>query len=391
MKRLIFSEEHEQFRTAVSRFIQAEIGPHAARWRAQGYVDRDAFRRLGAQGYLLLTVPEAYGGGGIDDLRYEQILHEENIRHGDIGLYANLHSMIVAPYIAELGTEEQRLRLLPPAARGEAILAIAMSEPAAGSDLAGLRTRAEDRGDHWLLNGSKTYISNGMQADTIVVAARSAPDERYGIGLFIVETGMQGFTRGRRFDKMGLDSQDTAELFFDNVRVPKANQLGEPTKGFAYMANFLAGERMQVAIGSIAHAQVAFDVTLEFVKARSAFGQSIGAFQNTRFRLAELRAQLDALQTFVDQCVLLLSARTLDAATAAEAKLVASELEGRVLDECVQLHGGAGYMEDVRISHMYRDARVTRIYAGTSEIMKELIARDIGLADRGPRPPSKTP
>jgi alkylation response protein AidB-like acyl-CoA dehydrogenase len=287
--------------------------------------------------------------------------------------------MIVAPYIAKLGSDEQRGRWLPAAARGEKILAIAMTEPMAGSDLAGLRTRAEDRGDHWLLNGSKTYISNGIQADLVIVAARTAPEQRYGIGLFVLETGMEGFARGRRLPKMGLDSQDTAELFFENVRVPKANLLGEPAKGFAYMASLLATERLQVAIGSIAHAQLAFDLTAEYVQSRRAFGQSIGAFQNTKFKLADLRTQLDVVQCFVDQCVLLANAAGLDAATAAEAKLAATELEGRVLDECVQLHGGAGYMEEVRISRMYRDARVSRIYAGTSEIMKEIIARGLGL------------
>lgn len=385
MKRMIFEAEHDAFREAVRKFMQVEIGPHAERWRAQGHVDREAYRKLGAQGYLLIAVPEIYGGAGIEDCRYEQILHEENVRFGDIGLYANLHSMIVAPYIAGLGTDEQRRRWLPAAARGEKILAIAMTEPTAGSDLAGLRTRAEDRGDHWLLNGSKTYISNGIQADVVIVAARSALEQRYGIGLFVVETGMEGFARGRRLRKMGLDSQDTAELFFENVRVPKANVLGEPTKGFAYMASMLATERLQVAIGSIAHAQVAFDLTLEYVQSRRAFGQSIGAFQNTKFKLADLRTQLDAVQCFVDQCVLLANAAGLDAATAAEAKLAATELEGRVLDECVQLHGGAGYMEEVRISRMYRDARVSRIYAGTSEIMKEIIARGLGLDERPQR------
>jgi alkylation response protein AidB-like acyl-CoA dehydrogenase len=382
MKRMIFDEEHEIFRVAARRFFQSEIGPHSERWRAQGYVDREAYLRLGAQGYLLVAVPEQYGGAGIADCRYEQILHEENVRYGDIGLYANLHSMIVAPYIAKLGTDEQCRRFLPPAARGEKILAIAMTEPAAGSDLAGIKTRAEDQGDYWLLNGSKTYISNGAQADLVVVAARSAAHSRHSIGLFVVERGMAGFERGRRLEKMGLDSQDTSELFFENVRLPKANQLGDATKGFAYMAAFLATERLQVAIGSIAHAQAAFDVTLDFVKSRRAFGQTIGSFQNSRFKLAELRTQLDGIQSFVDQCVMLANAGELDAATAAEAKLAATELEGRVLDECVQLHGGAGYMEEVRISRMYRDARATRIYAGASEIMKEIIARGLGLDDR---------
>lgn len=382
MQRTIFEAEHELFRESARRFFMREIGPQSERWREQGYVDREAFHKAGAQGYLLMWAPEELGGLGITDHRYEQIVYEENVRHGDIGFCANLHSMIVAPYIAKLGNAEQKARLLPPAARGEKILAIAMTEPAAGSDLAGMKARAEDRGDHWLLNGSKTYISNGMQADVVVVAARTVADSRNALGLFLVEAGMEGFERGRRLKKMGWHSQDTAELFFHDVRVPKANVLGEPTRGLQYLAQFLATERLQVAIASVASAQTAFDLTLDYVKQRRAFGKPIGAFQNTRFKLAELRTQIDLVQCFVDQCVLLANAGTLGAATASEAKLAATELEGRVLDECVQLHGGAGYMEEYRVCRMYQDARVTRIFAGTSEIMKEIIGRSLGLDER---------
>jgi len=382
MQRTIFEAEHELFRESARRFFMREIGPHSERWREQGYVDREAFLKAGAQGYLLMWAPEELGGLGIADHRYEQIVYEENVRHGDIGFCANLHSMIVAPYIAKLGNAEQKARLLPPAARGDSILAIAMTEPGAGSDLAGMKTRAEDCGDHWLLNGSKTYISNGMQADVVVVAARTVADSRNALGLFLVETGMEGFARGRRLKKMGWHSQDTAELFFDNVRVPKDNALGEPTRGLQYLAQFLATERLQVAIASVASAQTAFDLTLDYVKQRRAFGKPIGAFQNTRFKLAELRTQIDLVQCFVDQCVLLANVGTLGAATASEAKLAATELEGRVLDECVQLHGGAGYMEEYRVCRMYQDARVTRIFAGTSEIMKEIIGRSLGLDER---------
>jgi len=382
MPRVIFEEEHETFRDSVRRYFKTEIEPCVPAWRAQGYVDPDAFRKLGAQGYLLMWAPERYGGAGIEDLRYEQIVLEENVRHGDIGFYSNLHSMIVAPYIAKLGSEEQKQRYLPPAIRGELILAIAMTEPHAGSDLAGMKARAEDRGDHWLLNGSKTYISNGMQAGAVIVAARTVPDSRTGIGLFLVDADLPGFQRGRKLDKLGLDAQDTAELFFDNVKVPKGNVLGDPTQGFRYMAASLATERLMVAISSIAHAQTAFDLTLEFVKTRRAFGRPIGAMQNTRFTLADLRTRIDAAQTFVDQCVLLANGGKLSAEVASEAKLLATELENVAIDACLQLHGGAGYMEEYRIARMFRDARVTRIFAGSSEIMKEIIGRGLGLDDR---------
>ncbi len=382
MPRTTFEPEHELFRDSVRKFFQTEISPHTERWREQGYVDREAFRKMGAQGYLLMWAPEEYGGAGIDDYRYEQIVQEENIRFGDVGFYANLHSMIVAPYIGKLGDDEQKARWLPRAISGEAILAIAMTEPAAGSDLAGLKTRAEDCGDHWLLNGSKTYISNGLQADLAVVAARTQADSRYAIGLFVVEAGMEGFTRGKKLKKMGQHAQDTAELFFDNVKVPKSNLLGQPTKGFTYMAQLLAVERLQVGVGSTTAAQTAFDLTLDFVKQRKAFGKPIGALQNTRFKMAEMRAQIDAVQCFVDQCVMLANRNQLTAEVASQAKLLASELEGRVLDECVQLHGGAGYMEEYRVCRMYQDARVTRIFAGTNEIMKEIISRGMGLDDR---------
>jgi acyl-CoA dehydrogenase len=382
MPRVIFEPEHETFRDSVRRYFRTEVEPRVPAWRAQGYVDPEAFRQLGAQGYLLMWAPECYGGAAIEDVRYEQIVLEENVRYGDIGFYSNLHSMIVAPYIAKLGTEEQKQRYLPPAIRGELILAIAMTEPHAGSDLAGMKARAEDRGDHWLLNGSKTYISNGMQAGAVIVAARTVPASRTGIGLFVVDADLPGFQRSRRLEKLGLDAQDTAELFFDNVKVPKSQVLGDPAQGFRYMAGFLPTERLMVAISSIAHAQTAFDLTLEFVKTRRAFGRPIGALQNTRFTLADLRTRIDAAQTFVDQCVLLANAGRLSAEVASEAKLLATELENEVIDACLQLHGGAGYMEEYRIARMFRDARVTRIFAGSSEIMKEIVGRGLGLDER---------
>lgn len=382
MRRLIFEPEHETFRDSVRRYFQKEVTPHTERWRTQGHVDREAFQRLGEQGWLLMWADPEYGGAGIDDFRYDQIVMEENMRHGDAGFYVQLHSNLVGPYIGQLGTDEQKARWLPGAVSGERILAVAMTEPGAGSDLAGMRSAVEDRGDHWLLNGSKTYISNGQLADTVVVAARSVPDQRYGIGLFVVEAGMDGFRRGRRLHKMGMAAQDTSELFFDNVRVPKANTLGDPTRGFAYLSQFLAKERLVSAIDAVALAQTAFDITHEFVLQRRAFGRPIGAFQHIRFTLAGLRAQIDAVQTFVDQCVLQANAGQLTAELAAEAKLVATELAGQVTDACVQLHGGAGYMDEYRISRLYTDARVMRIFAGTSEIMKEIIGRGLGLDER---------
>ncbi|WP_176599243.1 acyl-CoA dehydrogenase family protein [Sphingobium sp. 15-1] len=382
MRRLIFESEHEQFRDSVIRFMQNEVGPHADRWREAGIVDREIYRKAGAQGLLCTWADEKYGGAGIDDFRFEQIIIEENMRHGDIGFYINLHSNLVAPYIAKLGNEEQKSRLMPGIISGEAILAVAMTEPSTGSDLAGIKTSAQDRGDHWLLNGAKTYISNGILGDVIVVAARTDPKSRHGLGLFLVERGMEGFERGRKLAKMGLKAQDTAELFFSDVKVPKANVLGEPTQGFAYLARFLAQERLVGAIGFMATAQTAFDLTLDYVKQRKAFGKPIGAFQNSRFVMAQMRAELDALQTYVDQLVLLHNAGQLTAEDASSAKLLCSELEGRVMDACVQLHGGAGYMEEYRISRMYTDARISRIFAGTSEIMKEIIGRSLGLDER---------
>lgn len=382
MRRLIFEPEHEQFRDSVRRFFQKEVAPHGERWRAQGCVDREIYRKAGDAGLLMTWAEERFGGAEVADFRFEQIITEENIIHGEIGFYINLHSNLVAPYIDGLGTEDQRQRFLPGCVSGDTILAIAMTEPGAGSDLAGMRTRAEDKGDHWLLNGSKTYISNGALADVVVVAARTVPDSRHGLGLFLVEAGMDGFERGQRLKKMGLHAQDTSELFFTDVKIPKDNVLGDPAKGFQYLTRFLAKERLIAAIGSIAAAQAAFDITLDYVKERRAFGKPVGAFQYNRFVLAELRAEIDAVQVFVDQCVMLINAGELTGEEAAECKLLATELEGRVVDACVQLHGGAGYMEEYRISRLYTDARVSRIFAGSSEIMKEIIGRSLGLDER---------
>ncbi len=387
MERTIFDMEHDMFRDSVRKFLQREVAPHIDRWHEQGIVDREVFRKAGEQGLCLMWADEAFGGLGLEDFRFEQIIIEEIVHHGDPGFGLSLHSRLVGPYLGALGSPEQQSRFLPGCVSGETILGIAMSEPGTGSDVSGIRTRAEDKGDHYLLNGSKIYISNGINGDLFVVAARTVADQPHGIGLFLVERDMEGFTRGRNLKKMGLKAQDTAELFFDNVKVPKDNVLGDPHKGFYYLMQFLAEERLIVAVGCVAAAEAALQTTIEYVKERKAFGQPIAAFQNTRFKLADMRTRIDVAQTFVDRLVMDHNAGKLSAEVAAEAKVFCSELEGWVTDECLQLHGGAGYMDEYRISRLYTNARVSRIYAGSSEIMREIIARGMGLdprqADRG--------
>jgi acyl-CoA dehydrogenase len=382
MERKIFDMEHEMFRDSVRKFVQQEIAPEMERWHEAGIVDREAFRKAGEHGLCLMWADEAYGGLGLSDFRFEQIIIEELVGHGDPGFGLTLHSRLVGPYLGMLGTPEQKERFLPGCVRGETILGIAMSEPAAGSDVSGIRTRAEDKGDHFLLNGSKTYISNGINGDLFVVAARTVADQPHGLGLFLVERGMEGFDRGRNLKKLGLKSQDTAELFFDNVKIPKENVLGDPTKGFYYLMQFLAEERLIVAAGCVAAAEAALQTTIEYVTGRRAFGRTVADFQNTRFKLADMRTRIDVAQTFVDRLVMDHNAGQLSAEVAAEGKLFCSELEGWVTDECLQLHGGAGYMDEYPISRMYANARVSRIYAGSSEIMREIVARGLGLDPR---------
>lgn len=388
MKRRLFDEEHEMFRDSVRNFLQNEVQPHSDRWQEQGIVDREAFLQAGEQGLLLMWADEEYGGAGVSDFRYEQIFIEENARYGDAGFFASLHSRLVGPYIGELGTAEQKARWLPKCVSGEHVLAVAITEPGAGSDVAGLRTKAEDKGDHYLLNGSKTYISNGILADLIVVVARTDQNSRHGLSLFVIERGMDGFERGDNLKKMGLHSQDTAELFFNNVKVPKENLLGEWNKGFYQLMHFLAEERLLGAVGYLAAANAAFEITMDYITERKAFGQAIADFQNTRFKMADMRMEIDVAQAFIDQCVIEHDEGVLSDDDAAKAKLFTSELEGRVMDACVQLHGGAGYMDEYPICRMYLNARISRIYAGTSEIMREIIARSVGL---DPRKKQKTP
>lgn len=382
MDRHIFDEEHEMFRDSVRSFFINEIQPHADRWAEQEIVDREAFLKAGEQGLLCMWADEKYGGAGVSDFRFEQVMLEENARYGDVGFFAFLHSRLVGPYIGELGTEEQKARWLPKCVSGENILAIAMTEPGAGSDISGIRTKAEDKGDHFLLNGSKTYISNGILADLIIVAAKTEIGGSHGISLLVVERGMEGFERGRNLKKMGMHSQDTAELFFNNVKVPKENLLGQPNRGFYHLMHFLAEERLLSAVGSLANAEAAFAVTMEYASERRAFGRRIADFQVNRFKFADMRTEMDVAQAFIDRCVMVHNEGKLTAEDAAKAKLFATELEDRVTDHCVQLHGGAGYMDEYPVSRMYTAARVSRIYAGSSEIMREIIARSIGLDPR---------
>ena len=380
-----FTEEQVMFRDAYRKFLLDEIVPYMEAWREAGIVDRQAFRKAGEMGFLMVWPDEQYGGLGDDDFRFEQIIIEENQYALTGDWYTTLHSRLVGPYLKRFGTESQLQRFLPGCVSGDTILAIAMTEPDAGSDLAGMRATAIDQGDHFLLNGSKTFISNGINADLIIVAAKTDPvNNPRQIGLFLVERGMQGFERGRNLKKMGKKAQDTAELFFNNVRIPKENVLGDPSKGFSHLMEALAEERLIAATEFIAAAQKAFDITLEFVRERKMFGRTLADFQNTQFKLAELRADLDMQQVYIDQCVAAVNSGELSAVDAAKAKLVTSELLCRIVDEGVQLHGGSGYMDEYPISRMYTDARITRIYAGTSEVMKLLISREFLQQDYKP-------
>jgi alkylation response protein AidB-like acyl-CoA dehydrogenase len=380
-----FTEEQTMFRDAYRKFLSSEIVPHMEDWREAGIVDREAFRKAGEQGFLMIWPDEKYGGLGDGDFRFEQIIIEETAyaRAGD--WYNSLHSRLVGPYITRFGNDEQCQRFLPGCISGDTILAIAMTEPDAGSDLAGMRATAVEQDDHWVLNGSKTYISNGINADLIVVAAKTDPENNpHHMTLFLVERGMAGFERGRNLDKMGMKAQDTAELFFSDVKVPKTNVLGEPGQGFIYLMKGLAEERLIGAAGYIACAQLSWDLTADYVKERKAFGKPLAAFQNTQFKLAEIRTELDLAQCYVDQCVRAFNAGQLTAVDAAKAKLVSSELSIAAADLGVQLHGGAGYMDEYPISRQYTDARITTIYAGSSEVMKIIISRDCLSDDYAP-------
>ena len=373
-----FSEDQILFREAYRNFLAEEIAPHMDKWRNEGIVDRSAFKKAGEMGFLMIWPDEEYGGLGDADFRYEQIIIEETLRAGCLDWFNTLHSRLVGPYFQKLGTPEQKAKFLTGAASGDIILAVAMSEPDAGSDLSGMRSTLEDKGDYYLLNGNKTYISNGINADAIVVAAKTVGAEsKHAMTLCVVERGMEGFKRGANLSKLGMKGQDTAELFFDNVKIPKDNILGEPGQGFYYLMDGLAEERLIVAAQSAAHARQAFNITRDFVMERKAFGKSISQFQNTQFKMAEMDAELEMLEVYIDHCVKLNNNKTLTANAGAKVKLLASEIENRMMDLGLQLHGGAGYMNEYEISRMFADARVSRIYAGTSEIMKLIIGRDV--------------
>ena len=372
-----FTSEQIMFREAYRKFLATEIVPYMEDWRSEGIVDREAFRKAGEQGFLMIWPDEKYGGSGDDDFRFEQIIMEEGAyaRVGDWA--ATLHSRLVGPYFTRFGSQEQCDRFLPDCVLGKKILAVAMTEPDAGSDLAGMRTVAVEERDHWRITGSKTYITNGINSDLVIVAAKTDPENNpHAMTLFIIERGMEGFERGRNLVKMGLKGQDTAELFFNDVRVPKANVLGQSGKGFIYLMEGLAEERLIGAVSYLAAAQLSWDLTADYVRSRKAFGKALSEFQNTQFKLSELRMQLDIAQCYIDQCVTAFNADKLTATDAAKAKLISSELQVSSADLGVQLHGGAGYMDEYPISRQFTDARIAPIYAGSSEVMKIIISRD---------------
>ncbi len=383
IERTLFNADHEAFRDSFRRFVQKEIAPHHEAWEEQGYVDRAVWSKAGENGFLCMTLPEAFGGSEADKL-YSAVQMEEIARTGFTGIGFGLHSEIVAPYILHYGTEAQKQKYLPKLATGEMVGAIAMSEPAAGSDLQGVKSTAMKQADgSYLLNGSKTFITNGWHADLVIVVAKTDPSAgAKGTSLLLVERGMPGFEKGKRLKKLGMKAQDTSELFFDNVKVPAGNLLGGEGKGFICLMEQLPWERLQIAIGAVAAAQAAIDWTVEYTKDRKVFGQAVAAFQNTRYKLAELQTEVQVARVFVDKCCELVNVDKLDTATASMAKYWCSDLQCKVMDECVQLFGGYGYMWEYPITRAYADARVQRIYGGTNEIMKEVISRAMGLGGR---------
>ncbi len=381
MDRPIFTAEHDEFRAMVSRFVADEVVPYHDAWEDEGLVPRELWKQAGAVGLLCTDVPTEYGGGGVSDFRYNSIVTEELARVGASGVGFPLHNDVVVPYFLAYATDEQRQRWLPGMATGELITAIAMTEPGTGSDLAAVATTAIEQPDgHYLLNGTKTFITNGIQADLVIVVAKTDPAATHGgISLFVVERGMEGFSRGRKLDKIGLRAQDTAELIFEDVRVPATNLLGEAGQGFVYLMTALPQERLSIAVGAVAGAAGALEETLRYCKEREAFGRPIGSFQNSRFALAEMKTKITIGQTFVDRCIDALNDGKLTVDEAAMAKYWTTDLLGEVVDACVQLYGGYGFMREYPIARAYCDARVARIYGGTNEIMKEIIGRTMGV------------
>jgi alkylation response protein AidB-like acyl-CoA dehydrogenase len=380
LMREIFEPEHESFRSTVRSFIEKEVTPHHEQWEADGVVDRSVWTRAGEMGLLCFDVDEEYGGAGVEDFRYNMVMAEELTRAGVNGPGFLVHTDIIVPYISSLGTEEQKRRWLPGLVSGEIISAIAMTEPGAGSDLQGIRTTAVDKGDHYVLNGSKTFISNGILADLVVVVAKTDPEAGHqGVSLLVVERGMDGFERGRNLDKMGLKAQDTAELFFDNVVVPKENLLGEEGSGFISLMVNLPQERLSIAMIAAAACEHILDLSLSYAKEREAFGKPIGKFQHNRFLIAEMATEAHIARVFVDDCVRKHNEGRLDAKLASMAKWWTTELQNKLVDRAVQLHGGYGYMMEYPIARAYVDSRIQTIYGGTTEIQKEIIGRSLGL------------
>jgi long-chain-acyl-CoA dehydrogenase len=380
VRRNLYEPDHEAFREVVQAFVKREVIPNAERWEQDRSVDRQTWLAAGKQAIIGLSVPEEYGGGGTGDFRYRCVIMEEFAKVCATSLSSGfgLQDDIAIPYLVDLGTPEQKARWLPPMAAGEWIGAIAMTEPGAGSDLQGIRSTAVRQGDHWLLNGAKTFITNGINSDVVIVVARTDPAAgARGISLLVVERDMRGFSRGRKLDKIGMHAQDTAELFFDDVRVPAANLLGNEGGGFVHLMERLPRERMSIAIMALASLRAALDWTVSYTTQRTAFGQPVAAFQNTAFELATAVTEVDVLEAYLDKAVLELNAGTLTAVDAAKAKLWATDVQHRVLDRCLQLFGGYGYMTEYPIARAYADARVQTIYGGTSEIMKTIIARDL--------------
>jgi alkylation response protein AidB-like acyl-CoA dehydrogenase len=382
VKRAIFEPEHKDFRESVRRFFGEEVVPNHEQWEKDGLVSRELFAKAADKGMLAMSVPEQFGGLGVADFRFNQIIVEE-VGYAGVagsGLGITLHNDICLPYFLEYCSDEQRERWLPGIADGSLITALAMTEPGIGSDLASMSATARRDNGHYVVNGAKTFITNGINADLVITAVKTDPSERHrGISLVVIERGMQGFERGRNLDKLGLHAQDTAELFFNDVPVPVENLLGEEGKGFLYLVSNLAQERMSIAIAAVSSAQAAFDITLEYVKERTAFGQPVGSFQASRFALAEMKTEIELATVYVDQAVMALNAGELSPEDAAMAKWWSTELQGRVVDKCLQLHGGYGYMLEYPIARYYNDARITRIYGGTTEIMKEIIGRSLGV------------
>jgi acyl-CoA dehydrogenase len=384
IERTLFNADHQAFAESFARFLDKEVAPHHAAWEEQGYVDRAVWAKAGENGFLCMSLPEEYGGAGAD--RLYSVAQMEAIAHaGFTGLGFGLHSEIVAPYVLHYGTEDQKRRYLPQLASGAMVGAIAMSEPAAGSDLQGIKATAVKSADgsHYVLNGSKTFITNGWHADLVIVVAKTDPAAgAKGTSLLLVERGMPGFEKGQRLKKLGMKAQDTSELFFTDVKVPAENLLGGAAmegRGFICLMEQLPWERMQIAISAVAAAQAAIDWTVDYVKQRKVFGQPVASYQNTRYTLAELQTEVQVARVFVDKCCELVAADRLDTATASMAKYWTTDLQCKVMDECLQLHGGYGYMWEYPITRAYADARVQRIYGGTNEIMKEVITRAMGL------------